>query len=73
MLFSRVKRSLLGAGAKGRRLIYPLISLSFALFFRLDPVFFLPYTLAIKTLYNFEPPATEDEIQAAALRFVSEE
>jgi hypothetical protein len=24
----------------------------------------------IKTLYNFEPPATEDEIQAAALQFV---
>ncbi|MCR9145155.1 MAG: DUF2277 domain-containing protein [bacterium] len=24
----------------------------------------------IKTLYNFEPPATDDEIQAAALQFV---
>jgi hypothetical protein len=24
----------------------------------------------IKTLYNFEPPATEDEINAAALQFV---
>jgi len=24
----------------------------------------------IKTLYNFSPPATEDEIRAAALRFV---
>jgi hypothetical protein len=24
----------------------------------------------IKTLHNFEPPATEDEIQAAALQFV---
>ena len=24
----------------------------------------------IKTLYNFEPPATEDEIQASALQFV---
>lgn len=24
----------------------------------------------IKTLYNFEPPATEDEIQAASLQFV---
>ena len=24
----------------------------------------------IKTLYNFDPPATEDEIQAAALQFV---
>jgi hypothetical protein len=24
----------------------------------------------IKTLYNFEPPATEDEIHAAALQFV---
>ncbi|MBX3061967.1 MAG: DUF2277 domain-containing protein [Anaerolineae bacterium] len=24
----------------------------------------------IKTLYNFAPPATEDEIQAAALQFV---
>ena len=24
----------------------------------------------IKTLYNFEPPATEDEIQAAALQFI---
>ncbi len=24
----------------------------------------------IKTLYNFEPPVTEDEIQAAALQFV---
>ena len=24
----------------------------------------------IKTLFNFEPPATEDEIQAAALQFV---
>jgi hypothetical protein len=24
----------------------------------------------IKTLYNFEPPATEDEIRAAALQFV---
>jgi hypothetical protein len=24
----------------------------------------------IRTLYNFEPPATEDEIQAAALQFV---
>ncbi len=24
----------------------------------------------IKVLYNFEPPATEDEIQAAALQFV---
>ena len=24
----------------------------------------------IHTLYNFEPPATEDEIQAAALQFV---
>jgi hypothetical protein len=24
----------------------------------------------IKTLFNFEPPATEDEIQASALRFV---
>ncbi|MEI7024076.1 DUF2277 domain-containing protein [Paenibacillus sp. y28] len=25
---------------------------------------------SIKTLHNFEPPATEDEIQAAALQFV---
>ncbi len=24
----------------------------------------------IKTLFNFEPPATEDEIQAASLQFV---
>jgi hypothetical protein len=24
----------------------------------------------IQTLYNFEPPATEDEIQAAALQYV---
>jgi hypothetical protein len=24
----------------------------------------------IKTLYNFEPPATEDEIEAAAVQFV---
>jgi len=24
----------------------------------------------IKTLFNFEPPATQDEIQAAALQFV---
>ena len=24
----------------------------------------------IKPLYNFEPPATQDEIQAAALQFV---
>lgn len=24
----------------------------------------------IRTLYNFEPPATEDEIQAASLQFV---
>ncbi len=24
----------------------------------------------IKTLYNFEPPATEDEIKAAAVQFV---
>jgi hypothetical protein len=24
----------------------------------------------IKTLYNFDPPATDDEIQAAALQFV---
>ncbi len=24
----------------------------------------------IRTLYNFDPPATEDEIQAAALQFV---
>ena len=24
----------------------------------------------IKTLYNFEPPATEDEIQASALQYV---
>jgi hypothetical protein len=24
----------------------------------------------IKTLYNFDPPVTEDEIQAAALQFV---
>ena len=24
----------------------------------------------IKTLYNFDPPATEDEIRAAALQFV---
>ncbi|MBD2867638.1 DUF2277 domain-containing protein [Paenibacillus arenilitoris] len=24
----------------------------------------------IKTLYNFDPPATEDEVQAAALQFV---
>jgi hypothetical protein len=24
----------------------------------------------IRTLYNFEPPATEDEIQAAALQYV---
>lgn len=24
----------------------------------------------IKTLYNFEPPATDDEIQAAALQYV---
>jgi hypothetical protein len=24
----------------------------------------------IRTLYNFEPPATEDEVQAAALQFV---
>jgi len=24
----------------------------------------------IRTLYNFEPPATEEEIQAAALQFV---
>ena len=25
---------------------------------------------SIKTLYNFEPPATEQEIRAAALQFV---
>ena len=25
---------------------------------------------SIKTLYNFEPPATEDEISAAALQYV---
>ncbi len=25
---------------------------------------------SIKTLYNFEPPATDDEIKAAALQFV---
>jgi hypothetical protein len=25
---------------------------------------------SIKTLYNFEPPATDDEIRAAALQFV---
>jgi len=25
---------------------------------------------AIKTLYNFEPPATEEEIRASALQFV---
>ena len=25
---------------------------------------------SIKTLFNFEPPATEEEIQAAALQFV---
>jgi hypothetical protein len=25
---------------------------------------------SIKTLYNFEPPATEEEIRAAALQFV---
>ena len=25
---------------------------------------------SIKTLHNFEPPATEDEIQASALQFV---
>jgi hypothetical protein len=25
---------------------------------------------SIKTLYNFEPPASEDEIRAAALQFV---
>ncbi|MEO7000275.1 MAG: DUF2277 domain-containing protein [Ktedonobacterales bacterium] len=25
---------------------------------------------SIKTLYNFEPPVTEDEIQAAAVQFV---
>ena len=25
---------------------------------------------SIKTLFNFEPPATEDEIQASALQFV---
>jgi hypothetical protein len=25
---------------------------------------------SIKTLYNFEPPATEDEIRAASLQFV---
>jgi hypothetical protein len=24
----------------------------------------------IRTLYNFEPPATEDEVQAAALQYV---
>jgi hypothetical protein len=24
----------------------------------------------IKTLYNFEPPATEDEVQSAALQYV---
>ncbi len=24
----------------------------------------------IKTLYNFEPPATEDEVKAAAIQFV---
>lgn len=24
----------------------------------------------IKTLYNFDPPATEDEVQAAALQYV---
>jgi len=24
----------------------------------------------IKTLFNFEPPATEDEVQASALQFV---
>lgn len=24
----------------------------------------------IKTLYNFEPPATEDEVRAAAIQFV---
>jgi len=26
----------------------------------------------IKTLFNFEPPATDDEIQASALQFVRE-
>jgi hypothetical protein len=25
---------------------------------------------SIKTLYNFEPPATEEEIRAASLQFV---
>ena len=25
---------------------------------------------SIKTLYNFEPPATDDEVRAAALQFV---
>src|ERR1700687_2957722 len=29
-----------------------------------------PMCRNIKTLFNFEPPATEDEIQASALQFV---
>jgi hypothetical protein len=29
-----------------------------------------PMCRNIKTLYNFDPPATEDEIRAAALQFV---
>ena len=30
----------------------------------------MPMCRNIKTLYNFEPPATEDEIRAASLQFV---
>jgi hypothetical protein len=29
-----------------------------------------PMCRNIRTLYNFEPPATEDEVQAAALQYV---
>jgi hypothetical protein len=37
---------------------------------RKTPTKDLPVCRNIKTLYNFEPPATDDEIRAASLQFI---
>jgi hypothetical protein len=35
-----------------------------------DADYFAPMCRSIKTLFNFEPPVTDDEVRAASLQFV---
>ena len=38
--------------------------------FRAGRLFFAPMCRSIRTLHNFEPPATDEEVHAAALQYV---